>query len=122
MKFYLTQIKKSNSSIPRLTSSARHSRFQQIKNLTLFLFDSNKNRFLDSHQSSPRRGTFHKNKTKMFRSPFRASETNSNQNGFALSVCHIVISKVPRHLYNNPKPCCRFPTISLYNPFLRDCP
>ena len=92
------------------------------KNLTLFLFDSNKNRFLGSHQSSPRQGTFHKNKTKMFRPPFRASETNSNRNGFALSVCHIVISKVPRHLYSNPKPYCRFPTISFHNPFLRDCP
>ena len=92
------------------------------KNLTLFLFDSNKIRFQIPIKALPVKALSTKNKTKMFRPPFRASETNSSQNGFALSVCHIVISKVPRHLYSNPKPYCRFPTISAHNPFLRDCP
>ena len=67
-------------------------------------------------------GTFAKMKQKCFAHPSEQAKQIQTKIGFVLSVYHTNISKVPRHLYSNLKPYCWYPTISVHNPFLRDCP
>ena len=86
------------------------------------LFDSNKIHFRIPIKALPVKALSTKMKQKCFAHPSEQAKQIQTKIGFALSVCHTVISKVPRHLYNNLKPCCWHPTISVHNPFLRDCP
>ena len=119
--FYLTQIKNQKQTLSSATHIFTPSFKISVKNKLYFYLTQIKFVFRSPIKALSSRH-FRKNETKMFRPLFRASETNSNQNGFALSAYHTDISKVPRHLYSNLKPYCRHPTISAHNPFHRDCP
>ena len=88
-EIYLTQIKIKNKRFLSATRIfTRYLTFQKLKH-RLYFYLSQINFVFSPRQSSLLKTSFaQKNKTKMFRSLFRASETNSNQN----RICSISLS------------------------------
>ena len=121
--FYLTQIKIKSRRLSPATHIFNPSFEISVNKKIKLYFYLTQIKFIFRFPSklSPQ-GTFAKMKQKCFAYPSEQAKQIQTKIGFALSVCHTVISKVPRHLYSNLKPYCWYPTISVHNPFLRDCP
>lgn len=124
MKFYLTQIKTKSRRLSPATHIFNPSfEISVNKKIKLYFYLTQiKFVFRSPSKLSPSRHFPQKIKQKCFAHPFEQAKQIQTKIGFVLSVYHTDISKVPRHLYSNPNLHYQFPTISVHNPFLRDCP
>ena len=121
--FYLTQIKIKSRRLSPATHIFNPSfEIPVNKKIKLYFYLTQIKFIFRSPSKLSPQGTFAKMKQKCFAHPSEQAKQIQTKIGFALSVYHTDISKVPRHLYSNLKPYCRYPTISAHNPFLRDCP